>query len=305
MKKPDEPSSSNSSLTTTDKPKQSSVKARIMEKQKAALAKKKLETSIKPTPIEKLDNFLEIEIPLDKSYTFLIRNFATSISKIANPTLDRDDIRLTKNYAIDITYLKFNSNRLFDINKILDEINPSLKSISALHNFENFYISKFSSECIETTVLLLKATLGKVQIAKTFSEVESKPKTETPPLPDLTKVGSSVISRAAKLDYMGDHPVVDYYENENNITVEITASTTPEMFRFEKVYEKSDKSMTDRVYNRIQIILDLVNEMKIIEEMMKVHKLLSDIEAENGKFLFLIFNTRQNNLIKRYIVPMI
>ncbi|CAG9861769.1 unnamed protein product [Phyllotreta striolata] len=257
------------------------AKEKILEKQRMALvkaSKRPREEQIEPIVQA---NILRTDTPSISSCKFLVTNFETTIKTEAiNPSINSELI-LTKRPALNLTFFAL-TNPSFDINTIINNINAAAKKYPVTSNIGDHYVTNQSKKSMKTIALLLRAHLDEIRITEGLTETESDP--IEAPLPDLRQPLEPHATRAnkAKLDYMGERPVVESRERQENITKEIVSSTKPLQYRYNKVYERIDNTLTERVLHRIQIILNLVNEMEVIEEASKLNKLIFDAETEEG-----------------------
>ncbi|CAG9832138.1 unnamed protein product [Diabrotica balteata] len=274
-----EPSASDNSVSVRDTVKVSSIKAKMIERQKAALAKQKQEKLNEPQKnTQKVtivtNNFLRVEKPQYIDCRFLINreiDLTEPSSKI--PLLN---IELIKTYSINLTYISLNYNYLFNINDILKDIVSCVRSTEVKTNFTDFYVKKYDFD-VNIKRLLLRAALGEKGVIQQLSN--SKPDEERTTFPELVQSKSNSRS-SEKLNYMGPNPTIVFHEEDRGVKTEFLLSTTPSEYNLATSYSVTDNSFTERVLQRINIILNLVNKMGIIIDIYTLQKLMMDEEVK-------------------------
>uniref|UniRef100_A0A6P7FFU9 General transcription factor 3C polypeptide 1 n=1 Tax=Diabrotica virgifera virgifera TaxID=50390 RepID=A0A6P7FFU9_DIAVI len=276
-----EQSASNNSVDVTPTVKMSSIKAKMIERQKAALARKKQENLQNNKPqtnsqeVEIVANiFLHIEKPQYIDCRFLInREIDLTEPRSKIPLLN---IELIKRYSINLTYISLNHNYLFNINDILNDIVSCVRSPEVKTNFTEFYVKKYNFD-INIKRLLLRAALGEKEVLQQLSN--SKPDGEKTAFPDLVPTRNSSWF-ADKLNYMGENPTLVFQEEDRGVKTEFLLSTTPPEYNLAIPYLVTDHSFTERVLQRINIILNLVNAMGVIVDIFTLLKLMVDEETK-------------------------
>ncbi|XP_056639937.1 general transcription factor 3C polypeptide 1 [Diorhabda sublineata] len=280
-KRPDYPTPSSPPIQ-----KVSSIKMKMLEKQKAAVANKKENQAInietEPSTNLQLDS-CSIKTPDISNCKFIVAQIEQEdkVEQNKNPAIS--EIKLKSSYTIHLSYVLLNTEQIFNINQLLLEITPTLNILEVKAISDNFLKRKYELD-VKIKVSLFKACLGDVKAIKEFTEVkrENNPN-EKMSIPNLSQEQRSITdtNETSKLDYMGSNPTEVFNEVDQDVTTKIIVSTTPAEIRLEKQYPKS-KLLTERVSKRMQIIIDLVNEMRLIEEIFTVQKCIIDKEIETG-----------------------
>ncbi|XP_074040495.1 general transcription factor 3C polypeptide 1 isoform X2 [Leptinotarsa decemlineata] len=266
------------------------VISKVRIKQKIALLKSNQGFYVERDPIKEQKQVLINTIPMflqtDSSqihYNFLVQKCSAGLNLPISEEKNVDfNFTFTRN-IVNLKYREFVCNKFLSFKDILELNIPVLKRIVKV-NFENACTSKMDTDWV-TKLVLLKATFGEIYInSESLCLVSRKRKylqIEIPKFSDEVALDTQLKPSDQKLAYMGDNPVIVYEEKDGEVDVQIVSSSIPTEYNLKKKYAKK-KSETDRVAIRIQIILNQINEKKVIEDIFRLTKIIIDEEMKDG-----------------------
>ncbi|KAJ8939733.1 hypothetical protein NQ314_011019 [Rhamnusium bicolor] len=262
---------------------------KIKQRQRAGREMLKQETpAAKAVRLDKnvtsFPRMLEIEVP-DLKYPCFIRDFSTTSFVLCEQYL-KAEFNIPRSYLLKLSNKLIKSKETFNINQILSEIDSNLSLPQIKVNFDQSYTAKGNVNYI-TKLILLKAALGEVIInSETLNCLSRKRKLPMemnfPKLSDNVDKGNEKSKIGDdKLQYMGDSPNVVFNEKDGDVCTKIIVSTPPTTFKDVGVYPRH-RELSERVWSRLQIILNVIYEKKIFEDIYKMLKVIGEEEIKDG-----------------------
>lgn len=275
-----------------DKPekKVSKFKAKLIERQKAALAKNKNNVNVD----EILNISQEINPPFSKFQkltscpqsaiiSYLVKKYIKVSELVEN--LDRCIFpKFPRYFSIPLAYIPYQEETI-EINKYLNEVH-FIPEKPQIRFFENSLIENKKIDRM-MTLILLKAHFGEVVIKDVINYVNRKRSHAEIESPEVEKgvqdKGSKRIG-FGKLNFMGDDPQVVFENRESDLHVIIYVSTPPDEVNYDTEYLRRI-DMSERLINRCQLILDHINDKKIQDDFFKLVRHVMLEEARLGKYI--------------------
>ncbi|CAH1963347.1 unnamed protein product [Acanthoscelides obtectus] len=262
----------------------SSIKARMIEKQRAAIQKQGCEDyvlTVSEMPASGIGcyfrKYLEIESNFIPRCVFLITS-VTLMDSIANI----EDLNFfqhgCRNYLIRLKYIS--RGKLIPINDWLRELSPQLHpDTEKLHQVYIDNDKKFETDFI-TKLILLKLLFEEIELSEESFEMQRHKRKAS------TTIVNTSTEKAVneKLNYMGSNPEIIWRNEEGELEEIMEQSTRPEEYRYESILSfPESEHLSDKVMARLQILLDFVNKVKVVDDMINnTVKHIEDIEVKAG-----------------------
>nr|CAH7736082.1 unnamed protein product [Callosobruchus chinensis] len=261
----------------------SSIKARMIEKQRAAIQKRGCEdyvltcSEMPACGIERCcKKSMNIERNSIPTCVFLIKDVhpmeATSVEEDLN--LNRC---LSRYYLIKLKYVS--NGKQLPINDWLTELSPKVHLDK--ENLRHIYIDhdkKFKSDFI-TKLILLKLSFEEIELSKeSFESHSRKRKLSSSSLPAVAAPVDKAVDE--KLNYMGNDPEIVWRNEEGGLEEIMEMSTRPTEYRYDTVFSETE-NLSEKVATRLQLLLDLVNKVKVLDDMiLNMVRHIEDIEVK-------------------------
>lgn len=236
---------------------------------------------------------------VDPCPQLVIDYFAKKFVKHEEPVPDKYDIRvkLTRDIGLSLLFIPL-QNATFEINKCLNSITFTSEAV-VINSFGDICYRDVKEFDEKIKVILLKLHLGEITMKNFRNSLNSKEKQLDKVSEEVPKTEEKPQKKNLNLNYMGDNPQVVFESVEPNVEIKIILSTAPAKICYNDKYPEMIE-LSHRLLSRLQLILDLVNRVKIFEEPNKLLKHITDEETKLGKII--ILNIRSNCMIDLYVI---
>nr|CAI5861266.1 unnamed protein product [Callosobruchus analis] len=264
----------------------SSIKARMIEKQRAAIQKRGCEdyvltcSEIPASGIEScFKKFMNIERNSISTCVFLIKDIRPV--EVRSPEEDLNFNRcFFRNYLIKLQYVS--DGTYIPINDWLKELSPKVHLDNK--KLRQIYIDndkKFKFD-FTTKLILLKLSFEEMELSEESFELQSrKRKRSSSSPPTVAAPVDKIVDE--KLNYMGNNPEIVWRNIEEGLEEIMEVSTRPAEYKYDTVFSETE-NMSEKVANRLQLLLDLVNRVKVLPEMtVNMIRHIVDIEVKAGE----------------------